>query len=439
MARRSILRKIVTVVASLLAAAVVAVALLVWWKMSSLSRDALERSGARSSAARDKLKDVYQTALRRKGENQLVQNSMVLLPLFQDNSYGAVKNHLTQLFQDEEILCLQFLVAGYDDEGRLSEAKAWQLLDRQHPQGAGFKVVYDLPAKTWQISSEEGKALASIHDPRITGICSSDEMKIELAEFITSGKDGKPRTVKAWECSIPVLPAKADIKELRREGESVAYLRYVLSLEQLETLLQNEEKLSDEQDAAFESSLKSTLWLSLAIIAGFSVLILAVALLVARSVAARIALPVQQLNEAAALIAAGDYSRSVGVTSDDEVGDLANSFEHMRRQVKSFTENLQEMVDDKTRQISDPQRHRPRHHHPRSGAESRSGALAAGRERPWIQGVRRAPSRRNPPPRPVRHRTVPELAQDRQRPQEAQALGEIRRALPRPRADDPRR
>ena len=354
MARRSIQRKIVTVVASLLAAAVVAVALLVWWKMSGLSSDALERSGQRAADAREKLKEIYQTALQRKGENQLAQNSMVLLPLYQDNSYGAVKNHLSRLFaMDDEILSLEFFVAGYNDEGKVSEVKAWQILNRQFPQGPGFKMVYDLKGSSWQVSGEDGKALATIEDPRVAAIASSDVLKIELTDFVTIAKDGQRRSVKALECSIPVLPRDAKIDELRRDGESVAYLRYVLTLEQLEQLLKNEEKLSAEQDAHFKTSLQKTLWLSLIIIGASSVLILLIALVVARSVAARIARPVQQLNEAAALIAAGDYSRPVEVTSDDEVGDLAKSFEHMRSQVKSFTENLQDMVDDKTRQITE--------------------------------------------------------------------------------------
>ncbi len=61
--------------------------------------------------------------------------------------------------------------------------------------------------------------------------------------------------------------------------------------------------------------------------------------------------PLSKLSDASAKIAAGDFSNKVEAISKDEIGDLANNFDSMRLKVKDFTENLQAMVDARTREV----------------------------------------------------------------------------------------
>jgi signal transduction histidine kinase/HAMP domain-containing protein len=69
--------------------------------------------------------------------------------------------------------------------------------------------------------------------------------------------------------------------------------------------------------------------------------------------AARLSRPVQELAAAADIIKGGDYRKPVVVESDDEIGDLAGTFEAMRQTVQSYTEHLEELIAAKMRQVRD--------------------------------------------------------------------------------------
>jgi len=62
----------------------------------------------------------------------------------------------------------------------------------------------------------------------------------------------------------------------------------------------------------------------------------------------RIAAPLRQLTAASAGIAAGDYSRSVTVERDDEVGQLAAAFTTMAQRVRDAQIRLEEQVRERT-------------------------------------------------------------------------------------------
>lgn len=68
--------------------------------------------------------------------------------------------------------------------------------------------------------------------------------------------------------------------------------------------------------------------------------------------------PVAELSEAVAALTAGRYERTVPVTSHDELGRLAEAFNHMAREVqrrdaeiRRWGEELQARVDERTRQL----------------------------------------------------------------------------------------
>ena len=62
----------------------------------------------------------------------------------------------------------------------------------------------------------------------------------------------------------------------------------------------------------------------------------------------RIAAPLRQLTAASVGIAAGDYSRSVAVQRDDEVGQLATAFTRMAHRVRDAQARLEDQVRERT-------------------------------------------------------------------------------------------
>ncbi len=69
--------------------------------------------------------------------------------------------------------------------------------------------------------------------------------------------------------------------------------------------------------------------------------------------AANLSRPVRELAAAAEIIKNGDYKQPVVVSSDDEIGELASTFETMRQTVQTYTEHLEELVEAKMRQVRD--------------------------------------------------------------------------------------
>lgn len=60
----------------------------------------------------------------------------------------------------------------------------------------------------------------------------------------------------------------------------------------------------------------------------------------------RITRPVQHLMENAMAVAGGDFSRRMQIDSDDEIGSLARSLDHMTESLANYTHKLQERIDE---------------------------------------------------------------------------------------------
>ncbi len=73
--------------------------------------------------------------------------------------------------------------------------------------------------------------------------------------------------------------------------------------------------------------------------------------LAARKWANGITKPIEHLASSVNAITAGNYSQTVAVESDDEIGLLAANFEAMRLKIKEYTENLESMVAHRTQQL----------------------------------------------------------------------------------------
>lgn len=102
------------------------------------------------------------------------------------------------------------------------------------------------------------------------------------------------------------------------DGERVGYVRAATPLATI------------NQQAA---DIKKLIWL-VALVVSFAVL------LTTYWVVGRILQPVATLTEAAGAIAAGDYRHRVYVSNEDELGILADTFDHMRRELSDRMEDL---------------------------------------------------------------------------------------------------
>ncbi len=82
-------------------------------------------------------------------------------------------------------------------------------------------------------------------------------------------------------------------------------------------------------------------------------LLVALGLLVAWGMGRRIAAPLRDLTAASAAIAAGDYSRSVDVDRDDEVGRFAETFTAMVQRVRDAQARLEDQVRERTSELQE--------------------------------------------------------------------------------------
>ena len=78
-------------------------------------------------------------------------------------------------------------------------------------------------------------------------------------------------------------------------------------------------------------------------VAGFSI-ILAIVLAVVS--AGRLSQPVARLAEGARRLAAGDFSRDIEITSRNEIGELADTFNLMKTEIKSYIQRLQKAAEE---------------------------------------------------------------------------------------------
>ncbi|MGA1824951.1 MAG: ATP-binding protein [bacterium] len=66
--------------------------------------------------------------------------------------------------------------------------------------------------------------------------------------------------------------------------------------------------------------------------------------------------PLKELTQAANEISQGNYSEEITTVTNDEVGVLASNLETMRQTIKQYTENLEQMVAERTKQLEAAQK-----------------------------------------------------------------------------------
>jgi signal transduction histidine kinase len=126
------------------------------------------------------------------------------------------------------------------------------------------------------------------------------------------------------------------------DGAKLGTVRYGLTMAALK------ESIAETQRKVYFSVLKSCLVILL-----IGIAIFVVSSREARRQANAITLPIQKLTDAAHTITAGNYAVPMALTSNDEIGVLAGDFEKMRQTIKQYTDNLEAMVAQRTRELND--------------------------------------------------------------------------------------
>ncbi len=113
-----------------------------------------------------------------------------------------------------------------------------------------------------------------------------------------------------------------------------------------------------------ERPYQDILWRNLYVFLGITLLAIALISIVAMSVANQISRPIRAMADAARKIAEGDYSQTVAVSSDDEIGFLANNFNNMvsqlvraHQELRDWGETLERKVEQRTAELKAMQAH----------------------------------------------------------------------------------
>jgi two-component system NtrC family sensor kinase len=113
-----------------------------------------------------------------------------------------------------------------------------------------------------------------------------------------------------------------------------------------------------------ERPYNDTLWKNLSVFLGITLLAMGLISIVAMAVAYQISRPIRAMADAAKKIAEGDYAQKVEVSSDDEIGFLANNFNNMvselvgaHQELREWGETLERKVEQRTAELKAMQAH----------------------------------------------------------------------------------
>jgi len=295
-----------------------------------------------------KISGIYQEALERKGRGLIEKDSASILPMVEDNAFNQLGNFLKKNFKDDKELLLTayFVVEG-------GEVKAWQVLSRQYPDGLGLPIEYNFKTRSWHGVGPKRKGV-QLSDPDLISSLKVDAPSVIRRQIETISASGEPATVEAYDCVIPVYKKGAsskDIAKARARGEAIGYLRYVLSLEQMQqsiqaerqTLNANLEKLSNENTRTYEKTtgiISSSLNQSFVFLGLSAVLVLVFAYALAWMFSERVTKPIKALTKVAQAMAAGEYRQEINIKSDDEIGILSSTFGEMSTAILTRDEEI---------------------------------------------------------------------------------------------------
>lgn len=93
-------------------------------------------------------------------------------------------------------------------------------------------------------------------------------------------------------------------------------------------------------------------WLSNRVL-GVGLILIGAALILGLYFSYKVSSPIIQLEEAAGRVAQGDFTSQVSIISGDELESLGDSFNSMARDIEDYSRNLEQKVEDRTRELSE--------------------------------------------------------------------------------------
>ncbi len=206
----------------------------------------------------------------------------------------------------------------------------------------GALVEHDDPGLSTIIVNRQGEILAHRDRAIIEHNANVDrnEDRITLDTLVDSGEHRETlQRVLAILPEDPEHPASVRTATLQFDGEPyVAAIGYIPELQWYNLVL---------VDAGRIMGVGSFLPLIQVSIVALLTVLVVVALLLNRLVLR----PLQQLSHAANLVAKGDYSVQLDPVGDNEIARLSASFTSMTGEIREYTTRLEEMVDERTREL----------------------------------------------------------------------------------------
>ncbi|MBY5819435.1 SpoIIE family protein phosphatase [Rhizobium leguminosarum bv. viciae 248] len=249
--------------------------------------------------------------------------------------------------------------------------------DRKDVAGtAGADITLDQLAQTVENVkvAQSGFGFLAMSDGNVVAINSTGEKTLGLrsaSDASGSGVTGLERSLKG--SSQPAIAKLALDRELgiqhlllQQEGNEVPYIVIVkklpatnlwssgpvrqeaMSLGVVVPEREIQASLYAAQAKISEATNRIVIYQILAIL--MSLLVVAIAVFAASK---RITSGISALADAAKRIQAKDYSVRVAITSKDEVGEAGEAFNRMAEQISYHTENLEQLVEERTAQIED--------------------------------------------------------------------------------------
>jgi two-component system, chemotaxis family, sensor kinase CheA len=234
--------------------------------------------------------------LQAKGKVLVTNNSQALMGMVADNAYNQVLELVSKTVQADPDIAYGIFID--------KDMQPWVNANAENKDGKiQGKVAMDDSVSKW---ASQQKAMA-------------------MKEMTWKGQH-------IFEFAAPVVV----------NGEALGVIRYAFSTRQMD------EAVHDARSKAIRSGLIIVVILILlgsgAAYASF---------VGVRSQSRKLVKPLSDLQAAANIIGGGDYNTPVTVESDDEIGDLAQGFEAMRQTVKQYTDHLEELIEEKMRQVRD--------------------------------------------------------------------------------------
>ncbi|MEO5969486.1 MAG: HAMP domain-containing protein, partial [Bdellovibrionia bacterium] len=312
-----------------------------------------------------KIKTIYEQNLKNKGIQLLSKDSTSLASMIADNSYTGVAQFLQKTFEnDRDIVLATYFTADKKD------IQAWHFTSSQYKDGLVSPTVYDRKAKSWSGHLKNGKKV-KVSDPSILELIKYNDKSVKFVEYEINGEKKF-----GFDCVIPFIEGKSGnlIKIARAKGELVGYLRYILSPEEMYRAISSEKATLEERLKSLETQNQRILKTSqetasqsskrvLETLAFVGLLVIFFGTLVSLMGATRISNPVKILTEIAGNMEKGNYSQTIKLVSNDEIGILANAFQNMSnsiqrrdQELENINRNLEEAIELRTLELKNENR-----------------------------------------------------------------------------------